>query len=121
MHQENAPGILLIVFKGLRGGLCGVQYRQMIKVKPRTISRTFPIITCTILCTTSPGPTTRISPQDKAPGNQPGEAIPGPGGRDNAPGIATPGQRKAPYNGGQFLGFGGVWFTLNLPFQEIQK
>ena len=67
MHQENAPGILLIVFKGLGGGLCGVQYRQMIMVNPctipRTISRTVPIITCTIFCTTSPGPNTRISPQ----------------------------------------------------------
>jgi len=62
--------------------------------------------------TPSPGSDTPTSPRDNAPGNQPREAIPGPRGRDNAPGIATPGHRKAPYNGGQFLGFEGFGFIL---------
>jgi len=112
MHQENAPGILLIVFKGPREGLCGVQYRQMITVKPCTISRTVPIITCTIFCTTSPGPNTRTSPRDNPPGNQPGEAIPAPGGRDSAPGKQYQDIEKPPSMGGNSWGFGGFGFIL---------
>ena len=107
MHQENAPGILLIVFKGLRGGLCGVQYRQMIKVQPRTISRTLPIITRTILRTT---PLDLIPPQAPGiatPGNQPGEAIPGPRGRDNAPGKQYQDKEKPPTMGGNSWALGG--------------
>jgi len=97
------PEILLIVFKGRREGLGGVQYPIPFPLSlPHIIPHQTP----------PPGSNTPTSPRDNAPGNQPGEAIPGPGGRDNAPGIATPGHRKAPFNGGQFLGFEGFGFIL---------